>query len=231
MKKKILLIIIVATVLIGGLIASYFVFFNDDNKRWKQPENGVETGDTITPENWLRVTTLSELEGLSKKTDKKIEYGQEDVYVSDLPFGEGTATYGYRISSNENVLGLNIGKIIVSSTETNNTFVMEEITVQQLRERIDAVLCWVSEVLNVKIGTDFYITTDNFDMLSIEDDASYQQILDGTAVLDLRILDSDESVWVLEIGKVQGYNIISCTFEHCMADSEKAQLACYVAVE
>jgi len=231
MKKKVLLIIVAVIVLIGGLIASYFLFFNNDDKTGKQPENGVVTGDTITTENWLRATTLSELENLSKKTDKKIEYGEEDAYVSELPFGEGTATYGYRISSDGNVLGLNIGKMIVSSTETDDTFVMEEITVQQLRERIDAVLGWVSEVLNVKIGTDYYITTDNFDMLSVEEDASYQQILDGTAVLDLRILDNDESVWILEIGKVQGYNIISCTFEHCMADSEEAQLPCYVAVE
>lgn len=231
MSKKVLVLVITIFVVLGGIIAAYFCFFNNNDGGDNATNNDKISAEEVTTENWLRASSLSELEKLGEITEKTVELEYEDAYVSELPFGDGTATYSYRINSEKEIIGLNIGKILVSSSEKDNGFVMEEITVQQLRERIDAVLGWVSEVLNVKIGTDFYITTDNFDMLSVEEDASYQQILDGTAVLDLRILDSDESVWILEIGKVQGYNIISCTFEHCMADSEEAQLPCYVAVE
>lgn len=231
MNKKVIALIVTIIVVLSGIIIAYFCFFNNQDGNNSTLNSDKISAEEVTTESWLRASSLSELEKIGKITKKDIELDYEDAYVSELPFGEGTATYSYKINSEEEIVGLNIGKVLVSSSEKDNGFVMEEVTVSQLRERVDAVLGWVSEVLNVDIGTDYYITTDNFDMLSVEEDASYQQILDGTAVLDLRILDNDESVWILEIGKVQGYNIISCTFEHCMADSEEAQLPCYVAVE
>lgn len=229
-KKLIVIIVIIVLVLIGCLIGSYFLFFHTEDVR--NSSGGKSSSDNVvTIDSWLRASSVSELENLAEKSDKTIELGLEDAYVADLPFGEGVATYCYHINSEEKLVGLNIGQIIVPSTESGESFVMEDVTAQQLCERIGVVLEWVSEVLNVTIGSNFYIFSANGEMLPVDEYLSYQQILDGTASLDLRILDVDDSVWILEIGMVQGYNIVTCTFEHCMADSEDAKLPCYVAVE
>ena len=220
MNKK-LLISLVAIVVIGCLIAGYFIFFHN---------NPINTSDTEEKDNWLRVSSVSELEGIAKRYNKKIEIDQGDCYIADLPIGSKKTTYGYSFDSDGRIVGLNIGVALVSSSESSGRYLMEKVTPNELRERIQDVLNWVSDNLNVGIGSNYYILSEEGGMLSVGDELSYKKILDGAASLDLRILDVDSSVWVMEVFRVQGFNVISCTLSHYQADSEEAQQPCYVAV-
>ena len=114
-------------------------------------------------------------------------------------------------NENKKVVGLSIGHILVSSTESNSTYAMETIDAQELLKRVRGVTDWISEVLNVQIDNEFYIITTEGDILLVDEVNSYQHILEGNAFLELRILDTDGSVWVLKIELVGSYNIISCS--------------------
>lgn len=220
MTKKVL-IIIVALVIVGCLIGGYFLFLHNGNSNQSINEKN---------DSWLRVASVSELEAMAKKNNKTLEINEGDYYVLDLPIGSRSTTYGYSTDSNGSVTGLNMGVALVSSTEASGRYSMEKITPQELRDRITDVFGWISETLNVNIGTNYYILGEESALLSVGDDLSYKKILNGEASLDLRILDTDSSVWVLEVFRVHGFNIISCTFTHYSADSEEAQQPCYVTV-
>ncbi len=226
MNKKKLLIIIIAVVL---TLSSFIVFLCLDNKG--DNESDGELSNTTSDISWFKTVSLSELESLAEKTDKKIEYNAQDVYVMDLPFGEKTSTYNYRIDSNETIVGLNIGTILVDSTAKGEEFIMDDVSAQELSDSVNILLGWISDTLNVTIANNFYVFSDNGDMLAVDEISSYQEIIDGTAYLELRILDVDGSVWILYVEKMHGYNVIYCTFEHCMADSDEAKIPCNVSIE
>lgn len=227
MNKKKLFIIIISILFIVGLI----VVFISLNKEETKNKDDITSQETVLDINWFRASSVSELKDFAKKTDKKIEANGSDIYVSDLTFGESTATYNYRVDSNDTIIGLNVGALLVSSKEENGEFVMEDVSAQELSDRINILLGWISDTLDVTIADNFYIFSENGEMLSIENEESYQQILDGTAYVELRILDADGSVWILYVERMFGYNIISCTFEHCMADSDEAKIPCNVSIE
>lgn len=222
MNKK-LLISLIAIVIIGGLIVGYFFFFHNNN-----PANSSFNEEK---DSWLRVSSVSELESMAKRYNKQIEIDQGDCYIADLPIGSKKTTYGYSFDSYDRIVGLNIGVALVSSSESSGRYLMEKVTPNELRERIQDVLQWVSDTLNVSVGSNYYILSEDGGMLSVGDDLSYKKILDGTASMDLRILDADSSVWVMEVFRVQGFNMISCTLTHYPAGSEEAQQPCYVVVD
>lgn len=232
MSKKKLLVIIISIVLIACLIGVYFVFFHQSaNNNPIDYEKGKIKSGVIDADKWLKVSSLDELEKLTKQAEKEIEYGSAEAYISELSFCNGTADYNYDLDSDNNIVGLSVGYILVDVKEDSESYIMEDITSEELSIRVDAVMKWLSDNLKVNIGNNYYIISSDGKILETEDNSSYQEILDGTAYLELRILDVDDSVWVLNIEKVQGYNIISCILEHCPADSEEAQLPCDVAIE
>ncbi len=226
MNKKRFLIVVILLALVGCLIGVCVFLANKDDFSLDR-----SSSDAITFNNWLTVGSVEELESLAEKSGIGIEYDVESVYVSNIPFGQGTATYGYSIDSDKKIKGLNIGYMIVKSTELEDSFVMEDVTPEELSNRIRSVIGWISDSLDVEIGADFCIFSYENELLSIEDDASYKSILDGTASLELSILDIDQSVWILEVNKIDGYNIVSCTFRHCSADSPEAQIPCNISIE
>lgn len=233
MSKSKLLIIIATVLVLGAVVTCFFVFRGDDGSS-QTPNNGDPTASNIEVSekvNWLTVDTLPKLEALAKEFNATIEIDVEDAYVGGLPFAEGDASYNYKFDSDRNIVGLSIGHILVGSIEEDNKYTMEEIDAQELSERVRGVLDWITELLNVKIGNKFYIIANEGDILPVEDENSYQRIIEGTAFLELRILDVDGSVWVLEIESIGGYNIVSCVLEHSPADSNEAKIPCNVAIE
>ncbi len=230
MNKKILLIII-SVVLILGIACTVFFVFGRNTQTQHSPGEDINIEKQIDKVDWLSVSTTAELEELASKNDKTIEYDLEYAYVSELPFGSSVASYSYKFDSEKNIIGLNVGCVIVGSTETEEAFMMDEIDAQELNNRVIAVMDWVSDNLNVVIGNEYYIITDEGEILDITDVDSYQSIIDGSAFWELRILDTDGSVWVMTIEMIEGYNIISCIFEHCPSDSAEANIPCNVTIE
>lgn len=228
MKKK--TVIIVAIICILGILLGGVMIYTLNNHK-NDVTDGSETGQFGDKDDWLTVDTIPKLENLAKKNNINIEYEAEYAYLSGLPFADGEAFYSYEFDENKLITGLNIGYKLVKSTEVNESYEMETIDEEELAYRVDIVMDWLSKSLNVEIGNNFYIITDDGDILSGDGTASYQQIIDGTAFLELRILDVDGSVWVLSIELIGTYNIISCTLEHCAADSDAAKIPCYVAIE
>lgn len=229
MKRR---LIIIASIVLIACIACALFFILREKEEYQQSPNGGATETQLTAQdNWLTVDTIPKLEELAKKNDVEIEYDVEDAYVSDLPFSDGDAFYAYSFNADKQITGLNIGYVIVASTEENEAYVMEDIDAEELSGRVKTMMDWISEFLNVQIGSNFYIITNEDDILPVAETNSYQHIIDGTAFLELRILDVDGSVWVLNMELAGAYNIIFCTFEHCSSESDAAKIPCNVAIE
>ena len=230
MKRK-LIISIVSIVLIACIACVVAFFFRGEEEPGQNPSEGASETQLTAKANWLTVDTLPKLEELAKEINASIEYDVEDAYISALPFGDGDAFYAYKFDAEKNITGLNIGYVVVASKEENETYRMEDIDAEQLSVRVKTLMDWISEFLNVQIGNEFYIITTEGEILPPDETASFQPIIDGTAFLELRILDVDGSVWVLNMELAGAYNIIYCTFEHCPSDSDAAKIPCNVAIE
>lgn len=228
MKK---VIIIVSILLVAGLIGASFLIFGgrDDSQ---QNYKGDSSEVTLTEkDNWLTVDTIPKLEELVKKNKLEIELDSEYAYVPKLPFGDGDASYNYKYNSDGSIIELSIGHVLVDSTESNGSNIMENIDAQELLNRINVVKEWIREFLNVDIGNRFYIFSYDGSILSIDEMDSYQKILNGSAFMESRILATDNSVWVLNVEMINGPNIVSCTLNHYSADSEEAKIPCNLAIE
>ena len=230
MKRK-LIITIVSIVLLACIAVAVTLIFRGKEEPQQSTNEGTTETQLTEKANWLTVDTLSKLEELAKEINVSIEYDVEDAYVSTLPFGDGDAFYAYKFDSEKNITGLNIGYVVVASKEENETYRMDDIDAEQLSARVKTLFDWISEFLKVQIGNEFYIITDEGEILPPDETASFQHIIDGTAFLELRILDVDGSVWVLNMELAGAYNIIYCTFEHCPSDSDAAKIPCNVAIE
>lgn len=229
MNKKKLLIIILILLVIGVFIACFFVLGERDKLQQKQ--DGDSSAVALTGnDNWLTVDTISKLEELTKKNNLEIEFDSEYACVSGLPFADGNASYNYKFSSGGDISELSIGYVLVNSIESGETNIMEDIDGQELSSRINVVKDWITDFLDVKIGNKFYIFSYDGRLLAVDEVSSYQKILNGSAFLELRILDIDGSVWVLNIEMIKGYNIVSCIFDHYPADSDEAKISCNVAI-
>lgn len=224
MNKKRWIIVIIVFFIICLLGVGYLI--------WNKKENNTTSiNEIITEKDWLNVTSVSELKTLAEKTDKSVEYEYEYAYVADLPFGEGKASYGYEFDENEQVVSLSIGYMLVTATEADGKFTMEDISLEEFQNRTENALLSVSQMLGVNIENNYYIISETDEILPVDDESSYQQILDCTAFLETRILDVDDSVWVLTIENMPMYNIVTCSLEHHLADSEEAQIPCNIAIE
>lgn len=228
MKKW--MFITIAMLLAIGIAVLFFVFGRDNNTEQKQ-ETDPPSDILTAKDNWLTVDTVPKLEELAKKYNITIDFDSEYAYISQMPFADGEASYNYRFTSEGNIVELSIGYVLVDSTESGDANVMENIDEQEFQNRINTVNDWIEEFLEVKIDNKFYIFSYDGSILPLDDVASYRKILDGTAYMELRILDADGSVWVLNIEMLKGYNIVFCTFDHCSADSDEAKILCYVAIE
>lgn len=234
MSKSKLLIIVIAAVLVLGAVVTCFFLFRGDEGSSQTPNNGdslASDNEVSEKDNWLTVDTIPKLEALAKKNNITIELDVEDAYVGGLPFAEGDASYNYKFDSDKKIVGLSIGHILVGSIEADDNYTMEEIDAQELSKRVRAVFDWISEFLSVQIGNKFYIIANEGDLLPVEDENSYQRIIEGTAFLELRILDVDGSVWIMVIESIGGYNMVSCVLEHHPSDSSEAKIPCNVAIE
>lgn len=228
MNKKRVMITVLVVVFAVFLITALLVFNKNDADL--SISNTNNENEIISSENWLKVKTLEELEQLVKKSKKEMEHIDSVVYVSEQSFGDGTATYCYILDGDNNVTGLNIGHLLVSSVENADGFVMEEVSPKELSQRIDAVMEWISFELNAPIEDNYNIFSNSGQLLSVSDESSYEQIIKGNATIELRILDNDNSVWQLSVNKIDAFNVISCVFEHFMSDTEEAKLPCDVAI-
>lgn len=233
MKKQIVLTVIALVVVIGIIVTVFFLIKTPNNKDFENElTSGDTTIDTVTHyADWFSLKTTDDLEQLAEKTNSKIEYGPENAYIADIEFAGDLVTFGYRYNSDKKITGLSIGKILVSSTEKDGSFAMDSITASELSSQINGLISWISQKFDVEIDKNFNIFAFSNDILSPDDENSYQKIITGDAYLELRILDVDDSVWVLKIEKVISYDIIAATFNHYMADSNEASIPCDVAIE
>ena len=231
MHKNKIIMIIISVVLSIGIVGAGLFLFREKNDSQQMLNNNSSTDEISQNDNWLTVDTVAKLEGLAKKIGVSVEYDTENIYVSDLPFAEGDASYCYKYDEDKKITGLSIGYVLVTSTEDGEEFTMEKIEAQELSNRVKTVMDWITEMLKVKVGNQVYIISSDGEILSVEEVNSYQKIIDGTAFLELRIYDTDDSVWVLNIELIGGYNIISCVFEHFPANSDEAKIPCNVTIE
>ena len=230
MKKKIIAIVVVVMVVCIAVAAVFVVKNKSTNISNEESGNTATLQKTITVEDWFRVTTVSELESYAKASKKEITFENEYAYISDMIFADGAADYSYRFDENKNIDRLSIAYEIVPSTQTDEKYVMESVTEDELKTRIENTMLFVSDVLGTSIGDKFYIISGTGNILSNGETSSYREILNGTAYLETRILDVDGSVWVFEISKMPAYDMIFCTLEHYAPDSEQAKFPCYISV-
>lgn len=230
-KRKVIIAVVMALVLLAVIVCvCLFLFGGQDHSQIVKDDHTTE-GELTYNDNWLTFDFVEELEIFVKQRELSIQYDMDNAYVSDLYFADGLTTYCYDIGENGKITGLNVGYILVDSVQSGETFTMEEITGPELFDRVDSVMDWVSIMLNVEVENEFYIIATDGNLLPVEEADSYQQIIEGHAFLELRILDTDDSVWVLTVEKIEGYNIISCVFRHCPADSNDAKIPCNIAIK
>lgn len=233
--NKLLIISVVAILVLAMICLMLFLpkRDNDKNDESEQEETTIQIEeDKTTSINWLCVEELTQIEDLIDKTNANVEYryGSELVFVYDVQFGIGKATYIYDINENDEVTETSVSYKIVDSEAKDGEYVAEDIEFSEFRDRLYGVFNCIDNALGIRIENQYSIFSSDGTVLDSSDEKSLEKVADGEAELELRIRDTDGSIWILSISNEYGYNDILCTFRHYAADSEQAKSYCNMAV-
>ncbi len=232
-KKRIQKIIIVFASSVAIVCVGIFLFGrgSDGEERQTEAETDVQTEEEpITPSNWLDCSTVEDVKSLIEKTGAEAEYELDYAYIYDLPFASGKAQYNYRVNGEGNISESSVYYRMVDSEPKDGKYVTEDIEFSEFKDRLYGVFRCIDNALGTRIENQYSVFSEDGTVLDSEDEGSLKKVADGEAELELRIRDTDGSVWILKIAKEYGYNDILCTFRHYSADSEWAKSYCNMAV-
>lgn len=230
---KILKVIIIVATIISLVCVGIFLFGRGSGGEEKQTEEITDEQteeEPITPSNWFDCSTIEDVKSLIEKTEAEYETEFDYVYVFDVPFGNGEAQYNYRVNGEGNISESSVYYQMVKSEPKDGEYVAEDIEFSEFKDRLYGVFNCIDNALGTRIENQYSIFSSDGTVLDSSDEKSLEKVAAGEAELELRIRDTDGSIWILSISKEYGYNDILCTFRHYSATSEQAKSYCNMAV-
>ena len=199
MKKKILIIVACVLVLILGTIGVIHLM-NDRtvSKKENEDQGNVTVYENILENNIFAIQTKEQLELVCKENDLNFkdevsEAGEAYTTIYDLQsFGEMSQFY-FGFDEQLSVQSVE-AYIILFGYEKDNPHQPKAFTAAELNTKIHDVLGAFCEMHGTKLEDKFYIFSDAT-MLDNGDDASYEQIMKGTARLEFTLRDGTGYYW------------------------------------
>lgn len=196
MKKIVIIAVSVLVLVLGTIGVILFMNGREEGKKGNEDESSVS--ESILENSIFAIRTREQLETVCEDNDlsfkdEETDEGEAYTTIYDLQsFGE-MSQYYFEFDEQSSVQSVE-AYIILFGYEEDNPHQPKAFTAAELNTKIHEVLGDFCEMHGVQLEDRFYIFSDET-MLDNSEDASYEQIMEGTACLEFSLRDGLGYYW------------------------------------